>query len=149
MPRLKSIRIEIYKCIQNINPPFLDMFHIRETHHNLRDSNTLIQPKVNTIKFGILSFSYHGSNILERPAESPFLHGNFRSISPTRQLRNQSPLPNDPARLSFQLREVLNGSMHSFTGSLVPVDESILDSSPIDQYNILNEYHSAREQNMR
>lgn len=79
---------------------------------------------------------------LDRPDESPFLHGHFRSISPTRQL---SPLMNDPSRLSLQLREVLNGSMHSFTGSLVPVDESILDSSPIDQYNILNEYHSARD----
>ena len=61
--RLKSIGIEVYKCIQNINPPFLDMFNIRETTRNLRDGNTLIQPKVNTIKFGINSFSYQGSKL--------------------------------------------------------------------------------------
>lgn len=118
--------------------------HDEEIHQNVHfESSSIIGGDANAPPSH--AFSYHGSNILNRPDEGPFLHGHFRCISPTRQLRNQSPLLNDPARLSLQLREVLNGSMHSFTGSLVPVDESILDSSPIDQYNILNEYHSARD----
>ena len=59
----RFLLVEVYKCLNNINPVFLsDIFKQKSISHNLRISNLLILPKPNTVT-GQKSFSYRGSMI--------------------------------------------------------------------------------------
>ena len=53
--------VEVYKCIHNINPPFLNTFEQKYTNRNLRIKNLLKLPKASTKSWGLHSFSYRGS----------------------------------------------------------------------------------------
>ena len=60
--RLKRIALLVYKAINNEGPPVLhDLFEKKELNYNLRDSNKINQPLVNTKKFGIHSLRYSGA----------------------------------------------------------------------------------------
>ncbi len=62
--RIKAIACEVFKSLNNENPPFMkEMFSQNETMYNLRDGTILIQPKFNTITYGRSTFSYYGSHI--------------------------------------------------------------------------------------
>ena len=62
--RLRCIAIEVFKSINGINPEYLhNSFKTKICHYNLRDKNVVTQPMVNTVKYGLLSFRYHGAKI--------------------------------------------------------------------------------------
>ena len=59
----RSLLIEVFKCLNNLNPVFLsDIFKHKCLSQNLRTSNLLILPKTNTVT-GLKSFSFRGSMI--------------------------------------------------------------------------------------
>ena len=62
--RLKLVAIELYKCINAINVPYLNyMFKVKENKLGLRHQKNVVQSRSNTIKYGKNSFSYIGSHI--------------------------------------------------------------------------------------
>ena len=59
---LRSLLVEVYKCVNNINPSFLtSIFQYKNLTYNLRRSNLLILPYTRTISYGLNSFKYRGS----------------------------------------------------------------------------------------
>ena len=55
--RLKFLAIEVYKCVKNLNPPYLnDLFIHKNINYDLRDKHKMEQPKFNTKTFGYRSF---------------------------------------------------------------------------------------------
>jgi hypothetical protein len=68
--RLKSILVFVYKCVHNLGPTYLNnLFHVKDSHYNIRNDILVEQPKVNTVTHGINSIMYHGSkmwNLLPR-----------------------------------------------------------------------------------
>ena len=64
LSRLKAIAIEVYKCVNDINPVFLnEMFHMKNIPHNLRDSSKLVLPKFKTTSYGKQTLSYYGVHL--------------------------------------------------------------------------------------
>ena len=64
MYRLRFMAIEVYKCVNDLNPTFLNnVFRLKHVNHNLRDRNLLVQPTFNTFTFGYKSFSYYGAKL--------------------------------------------------------------------------------------
>jgi hypothetical protein len=62
--RLKKIAIYVYKCVNQLSPVYLhDVFQIKRTPYSMRSEIILVQPKVNTVSYGINSFHYHGAKI--------------------------------------------------------------------------------------
>ena len=62
--RLRFLSIEMYKCIKETNPTYLnDLFCEQTSEYQLRDSSRLIQPKFNTFKFGFKSLRYFVANL--------------------------------------------------------------------------------------
>jgi hypothetical protein len=60
--RLKFILLEVYKCINNIEPCFLShAFVTKEQPYNLRNDVILVQPTFNTVKYGKNSIKYNGA----------------------------------------------------------------------------------------
>ena len=64
MLRLKYMIIEVYKCIYKLNPEYMnDMFLLKESGYDLRDTSIAYQPKFKSITFGYRSFTYYGSKL--------------------------------------------------------------------------------------
>jgi hypothetical protein len=62
--RIRFLAIEVFKCVNGLNPPYLnDLFEINNTGYNLRDNCLLKQPKFNTKRHGFRSFRYYGSKL--------------------------------------------------------------------------------------
>ena len=62
--RLKFLAIEVYKCINNLNPTYLsDLFVHKNINYELWDRHKLEQPKFDTKKYGYRSFMYYGSKL--------------------------------------------------------------------------------------
>ena len=62
--RQQRIVLEVYKCLNGLNPPFLhDLFKRKDTGYDMRDNDLLIQPKVKSTKNGLNSFSYQGAKL--------------------------------------------------------------------------------------
>ena len=60
----RSLLIEVYKCLNTINPPFLnDILKPKGTLIYLRIQNLLILPKTSTKSWGLHSFLYRGSRL--------------------------------------------------------------------------------------
>ena len=58
--RIKNIAIETFKSVKGLNPEYMgSLFSFSTTPYCTK----LVQPKVNTISFGINSFAYQGSKI--------------------------------------------------------------------------------------
>ena len=77
--RLKFLAMEVYKCLNGLNPVYLnDLFKIKAVKYDLRNSSILEQPKFNTVKFGYKSVSYYGSKLWNQlpndVKNSPSLH---------------------------------------------------------------------------
>ena len=62
--RNKCLAIEVFKSINKLSPKYMhDIFKSKDINYSLRDTNCVIQPKVNTVNYGIQSFYYHGAKI--------------------------------------------------------------------------------------
>ena len=62
--RLRAMALQVFKCINKIGPSYLhDLFESKDTNYHLRDSNVVKQDKYFTVKYGFLSFKYHGAKI--------------------------------------------------------------------------------------
>jgi len=62
--RLRSVAIEVFKCVHKLNPTVLnELFIFKETERTLRDRLILHVPKFNKIQFGKNTFSYCGSHL--------------------------------------------------------------------------------------
>ena len=56
--------IEVYKCVNDLNPKYLnDMFTIKNCPYDFRDNSILERPKSNTTKYGLKSFRNYGTTI--------------------------------------------------------------------------------------
>ncbi len=61
---LKVLMTEVYKTINNLNPPFMkEIFQIKNSGYNLRNNNLLKVPKTSTVSFGYKSLSVRGAII--------------------------------------------------------------------------------------
>ena len=64
MYRLRFLAIEMYKCVNKLNPQFMnEMFIAHPVTYDLRDSSRLEQPSFNTLSFGYKSFMYYGAKL--------------------------------------------------------------------------------------
>ena len=62
--RLKCIVIEVFKCIYNMNPAFMnDMFVVKDIPNQLRDPSILVIPRFNKVVYGKKTFSYYGAHL--------------------------------------------------------------------------------------
>ena len=62
--RLKYLLIEVFKCLNRTNSTCLnDMFSIKQSPYSLRDPLKLVQPKRNTVRHGLRSFTYAGAKL--------------------------------------------------------------------------------------
>ena len=60
--RQRCISIEVYKCLNQISPPYLhDMFKIKELHYGLRNDSIITLPRYNFIKYVKYSMLYEGA----------------------------------------------------------------------------------------
>ena len=61
---LRYLAIEVFKCINEINPAYLNAMFIRkECPYALRDSSILMRPKLNLTQYGLKSFTSYGTEI--------------------------------------------------------------------------------------
>ena len=61
---LRYLAIEVYKCINGINPKYLnDLFTIKERKYELRNISIIDRDKVLTTNHGLKSFKDYGANI--------------------------------------------------------------------------------------
>ena len=61
---LRYIAIEVFKCINEINPAYLNAMFIRkDCPYALRDGSILMRPKVNLTHYGLKSFRSYGAKI--------------------------------------------------------------------------------------
>ena len=59
---LKTLLMEVYKCMNNMNPAYLyELFNLKHLTYNLRDQNKCVIPKVRTVEHGMQSFAFYGS----------------------------------------------------------------------------------------
>ena len=59
---LQRLKIEIYKTLQNLSPPFLfECFQRNEIRYNLRTNDTVLLPSTFTVTFGLNSIILRGS----------------------------------------------------------------------------------------
>ena len=64
LSRLKSMVIEVYKCINQLNSePLNELFEFKERNYDLRDPCKLVQPKFKRVVYGRNSFTYYGSHL--------------------------------------------------------------------------------------
>ena len=55
----RKLLIEVYKCLNKLNPTFLnDLFKPKTLSHDLRNRNLLHIPNANTLNYGLKSLSY-------------------------------------------------------------------------------------------
>ena len=61
---LRLLSIEVYKCVNDLNPEYLnEMFTIKNYPYDCRDNSILERPKSNTTKYGLKSFRNYGAKI--------------------------------------------------------------------------------------
>ena len=61
---LRFLAIEVYKCINGLNPKYLnDLFIVKECKYDLRDDSVINRNKVQTRYYGLKSFKDYGAKI--------------------------------------------------------------------------------------
>ena len=64
LARKRAILIEVYKALHHISPAFMwDLFTPKVTRYNLRNSNQLCIPHVNSTKYGLRCLSVSGATL--------------------------------------------------------------------------------------
>ena len=68
---LRSLLIEVYKALNELNPKFIaEFFTVKDLSHNLRNSNLLCLPPVKTFRYGVNSIHFRSCVIWNSlPAE--------------------------------------------------------------------------------
>ena len=62
LARLKSIMVEVFKCIRGLDPEFMNKLFVMDNKpYNTRSGSTVSLSQVKTIKYGIKSFAYQGA----------------------------------------------------------------------------------------
>ena len=62
--RLRSLSLEIFKTLHNLNPSFMkDIFQIRTSNYSSRNPNNLIHYRANQVTFGTNSLKSLGPRI--------------------------------------------------------------------------------------
>ena len=62
--RLRYFAIEVYKIIKGLGPLYLtDLLETKENIYNIRGGSKVVQPKCNTVTYGLRSFRYKASKI--------------------------------------------------------------------------------------
>lgn len=62
--RLRYFAIEVYKIIKGLSPLYLtDLLETKENIYNIRGGSKVVQPKCNTVTYGLRSFRYKASKI--------------------------------------------------------------------------------------
>ena len=81
---LRLLAIEVYKCVNNLNPKYLnEMFTKKKCSYDFRDNSILERPKSNTTKYGLKSFRNYGAkiwNLLPNNYKSAVSLGDFKTI---------------------------------------------------------------------
>ena len=61
---LRFLAIEVYKCINGLNPKYLnDLFIVKNCKYNLQDDSVINRNKVQTTNYGLKSFKDYGAKI--------------------------------------------------------------------------------------
>jgi hypothetical protein len=61
---VKMIAVEVYKILNDLSPDYMNTMFVRSTNpYNLRDNNRVVQPRTQSMKYGIKSFRYFGSHL--------------------------------------------------------------------------------------
>ena len=69
--RLRTILVEVFKCIRELNPKFMNMlFTLNNKPYDTRSGPLLFQSHVNTIKHGINSFVYRAKRWNSLPTDA-------------------------------------------------------------------------------
>ena len=56
--------LQVFKCLNDIGPSYLhNMFERKSVNYDLRDDSLVKQNTYLTVKYGFLSFRYHGAKI--------------------------------------------------------------------------------------
>ena len=64
LARKREILVEVYKAVMHLSPPFMwGLFTPKLSSYNLRNSNKLYIPHLNTTKYGMRSFSAYGATL--------------------------------------------------------------------------------------
>lgn len=83
LQRMKYIAIEIFKCLNGLNPNFMsDMFNIKDSKYDLRKSKSMEVPSFKTVSYGKKSFSYNGCHLWNQ------LPDNIRNANSLSQFKN-------------------------------------------------------------
>ena len=62
--RLRVMMTEMYTISNDLWPKYIhDLFRVRTSKHYLRNSRTITQPKLKTVRYGMNSFMYKGAKI--------------------------------------------------------------------------------------
>ena len=61
---LRCMAIEVYKCVNNMNPQYLnEMFTLKKCPYDLRDNSLLERPAARLTNYGLKSFKSYGAKI--------------------------------------------------------------------------------------
>ena len=61
---LRCMSIEVYRCVKNMNPQYLnEMFTLKKFTYDLRDNSLLERPAARLTKYGLKSFKSYGATI--------------------------------------------------------------------------------------
>lgn len=62
--RQKLFCVQVYKILNHLSPSYLnELLELKDNIYLYRDPYLIVQPKVNTVKHGILSFRYHAAKL--------------------------------------------------------------------------------------
>ena len=85
--RLRQLAIEVFKCLQNISPKYVqELITVNSSYYSFRNNNTLEVPRVNTETYGKKSFRYEATqvwNSLPNELRTETDYGEFRRLIQT------------------------------------------------------------------
>ena len=81
---LRYLAIEVYKCVNGLNPKYLnDLFTVRKCKYDLRDDSLINRNKVSTTNHGLKSFKDYGAkiwNLLPESCKGAISLGEFKDL---------------------------------------------------------------------
>ena len=81
---LRYLAIEVYKCVNGLNPKYLnDLFTIKECKYVLRDDSLINRIKVSMTNHGLKSFKDYGAkiwNLLPESCKGAISLGEFKDL---------------------------------------------------------------------
>ena len=82
--RLRQIAAEVFKCLQNLSPKYVqELISVKSKHYSYRCSNLLDVPRFNTVTYGKKSFRYEATQVwnnLPNDIRATTDYGEFKSL---------------------------------------------------------------------